>query len=717
MATKRIEAYLDIVSPYSFYAFTYLRQNKTALAALDVELEFIPVFLGGINVGSGNKPPWTLAAKANYSQYDSKRAQKYFGVKFEVPSFFPILSLLPQRCLTYLNKEDPEHVESLFEAFFHAMWYEHRDLSKVDEATVALLKVFDKETTQKILQAASSPEIKQHLNDVTTYVYKDLVYSQSFAVLTTFPPTSVAVLGNNLILQGGVVNNGNDRVMINDTQIIRLDTSWTNESVKINTVVDNEPVSVFSAALFPDKSKNVLYHWGGSYARNVPPDKPRLFEFEPDGSGGGSWSTITPTNSALFEDTLSAVGAPYGVCGRVAVSIGGSAHRDTDSRLGQEIPLTGVITYNMDTGVWGNDSSVPINPPSGAIQSSEGVCIDGFGPDPLFMILGGSTTKVANIHDSESDPRSMSNITFYNPVRREWHWQKAKGDVPPFRRSFCITGASSTESTFEMYVYYIADIVQALDKADIDSFLYGGTNDFDASGDVYVLSIPGFQWFRVDVESPPRYHHACASAGRQIIVSGGVAGDETQDWDSDDPWPNALGVFDLSALEWSSSFDPSAEDYELPQIIQDWYNDGGVKAVDWSTDSVKGLFAQASPSGTPNSETPDPENTYLPPKDKSSDSDPPVAKIAGGVVGGLAGLALIGAIVFVVLRRRRRASNFGKAPELDGKGVIPQENMNHTVPSELEHPGPNPPLQAPAELDPTTVRSELDSARARSELQ
>jgi hypothetical protein len=42
----------------------------------------------------GNKPPWTLPAKAAYATYDGKRAQKYFGHEFEVPAFFPILSLL-----------------------------------------------------------------------------------------------------------------------------------------------------------------------------------------------------------------------------------------------------------------------------------------------------------------------------------------------------------------------------------------------------------------------------------------------------------------------------------------------------------------------------------------------------------------------------------------------------------------------------------------------
>lgn len=44
--------------------------------------------------GSGNTPPWKLEAKAKYSSFDTKRAQKYFGPEFTTPPFFPIMSLL-----------------------------------------------------------------------------------------------------------------------------------------------------------------------------------------------------------------------------------------------------------------------------------------------------------------------------------------------------------------------------------------------------------------------------------------------------------------------------------------------------------------------------------------------------------------------------------------------------------------------------------------------
>ncbi|TPX07086.1 uncharacterized protein E0L32_010981 [Thyridium curvatum] len=174
MGQKKIEAYIDCVSPYSFYAFVYLQRNKQALQSLGVEVEFIPVFLGGINVGTGNKPPWTLPAKAAYAPYDTRRAQKYFGVKFDVPEFFPILSLLPQRCLTFVKKEYPEKFEALYEAFLQTLWLESKDISKPEQLRIAALKVFNEEQVDVIMKAAGNPEVKKMLEEATQHAMKDL---------------------------------------------------------------------------------------------------------------------------------------------------------------------------------------------------------------------------------------------------------------------------------------------------------------------------------------------------------------------------------------------------------------------------------------------------------------------------------------------------------------------------------------------------------------
>jgi 2-hydroxychromene-2-carboxylate isomerase len=73
--------------------------SKSWLVFIDTltfcDFRFHPVFLGGINVLSGNKPLWTLPAKAKYIVFDRRRAEKYYGMTdVGMPDFFPILSLL-----------------------------------------------------------------------------------------------------------------------------------------------------------------------------------------------------------------------------------------------------------------------------------------------------------------------------------------------------------------------------------------------------------------------------------------------------------------------------------------------------------------------------------------------------------------------------------------------------------------------------------------------
>ncbi|AEO69437.1 uncharacterized protein THITE_2119846 [Thermothielavioides terrestris NRRL 8126] len=47
---------------------------------------FHPVLLGAINVGSGNRPPWTLPAKAAYGAFDARRSvARHANLKIQVP--------------------------------------------------------------------------------------------------------------------------------------------------------------------------------------------------------------------------------------------------------------------------------------------------------------------------------------------------------------------------------------------------------------------------------------------------------------------------------------------------------------------------------------------------------------------------------------------------------------------------------------------------------
>ncbi|ORY19761.1 glutathione S-transferase kappa 1 [Clohesyomyces aquaticus] len=164
----KITCYLDCVSPYSYFALLYLGNHREALESYNVDIDIIPVFLGGINVGSGNKPPWTLPAKAQYSSFDADRAKHYFGVpNLQTPSFFPILSLLPQRALVYIKSQHPQLFIPTFLDIFSAMWIRGLDVSKPELLSQVLSTRYTEPQTREILDQANSPTCKQTLNDNT----------------------------------------------------------------------------------------------------------------------------------------------------------------------------------------------------------------------------------------------------------------------------------------------------------------------------------------------------------------------------------------------------------------------------------------------------------------------------------------------------------------------------------------------------------------------
>ncbi|KAG5924516.1 hypothetical protein E4U42_004619 [Claviceps africana] len=86
MGRGRIDCYLDIASLFSYVCFEDLWPNLDTLAAHGVQVEFHPVFLGGIMHLTGNKPPWTLAAKSEYLARDAARAASRVGItRFATP--------------------------------------------------------------------------------------------------------------------------------------------------------------------------------------------------------------------------------------------------------------------------------------------------------------------------------------------------------------------------------------------------------------------------------------------------------------------------------------------------------------------------------------------------------------------------------------------------------------------------------------------------------
>jgi hypothetical protein len=111
-------------------------------------------------------------------------------------------------------------------------------------------------------------------------------------------------------------------------------------------------------------------------------------------------------------------------------------------------------------------------------------------------------------------------------------------------------------------------------------FVFGGYNaqiqSTDTFSDTYVLTIPGFRWFKgADTSASKRAFQACLVAGkRQMISIGGVDMTNGKQWDVIDDRPNGIGVMDLTTMTWSNTFDASAPEYDSPKVVKDWYAQG-----------------------------------------------------------------------------------------------------------------------------------------------
>ena len=111
-------------------------------------------------------------------------------------------------------------------------------------------------------------------------------------------------------------------------------------------------------------------------------------------------------------------------------------------------------------------------------------------------------------------------------------------------------------------------------------FIHGG--QFTAlvaeseSADVYVLSLPSFQWLKVGNPSGgTRAYGTCHTTGNnQIVLIGGF--DYTYNvhprFGNPDPWNQQLAVFDMTALQWKDKYEASADPYIAPGPVKSFYN-------------------------------------------------------------------------------------------------------------------------------------------------
>ncbi|KAL8992463.1 MAG: hypothetical protein Q9169_007085 [Polycauliona sp. 2 TL-2023] len=474
-----------------------------------------------------------------------------------------------------------------------------------------------------------------------------------------------AVAGKYLYIDGGEISyRTGDSIVYqygksSTTLSLDLSQDWANSSVVFNVI--NKPPeapSLSDSSLWYDEDDDIFYSGftGRSSIFEGQPDPPPIsvWSFKPDGTGSGSWKIeISPDDPKWTRRTRTDLGYTASGGGSALV-LGGVLNPWTipeSMDLTQDIIVPGLIEFNFTKKGFFNSSATGFNA-NGVGKSGAMHYVPSFGPNGLFMILGGTDF---------SDPDQnigMENIWIYETLENRWYNQTATGSIPAGRRNFCLAGVESTNGTYEIFLY-----------GGFDGRLGSSAIPYD---EIYILTLPAFHWLKVDYPPEhPRHGHSCnAVGGSQIVSIGGIDSNaqitvgaledvrKSSFNSSVDPLTQGLGIFDMTLLEWVDLYRADAGVYEQSELIKSYYRDNPQNnASRFSSSALEDLFSVTHFS---QQAAPPPSSPLTPPS--SSNHPLSTAAIAGIVIGAFIALTLLLTISFLLFRRRRRTPHRSQHP-------------------------------------------------------
>lgn len=141
------------------------------------------------------------------------------------------------------------------------------------------------------------------------------------------------------------------------------------------------------------------------------------------------------------------------VIGDTAYYVGGRVWPQSDLDASSEGYFPNTITsFNISSGIWDNSRVTRIGTSSimGGAQIGT-VPAAGLGGRGLIVLVGGG---VPGRNNSESVVPGhyfdMNNVTLYDPHLDAWYAQKASGDIPGPRDTFCSVVLPGDNGTYEM---------------------------------------------------------------------------------------------------------------------------------------------------------------------------------------------------------------------------------------------------------------------------
>ncbi|KAG0635745.1 hypothetical protein HOY80DRAFT_1091947 [Tuber brumale] len=274
----------------------------------------------------------------------------------------------------------------------------------------------------------------------------------------------------------------------------------------------------------------------------------------------------------------------------------------------------------------------------------------------VLLSLGGIQFTGFRFNGTESNmglkPRGFDSVDVYDFETDSWYIQPTTGEIPSNRHSFCtVVGTAADNSSFNI-------------------FMHGGASPALDAGfsDTYVLSVPAFQWFRVDTANKvQRYGATCHLVKNKMILIGGRGVDQLNpNLDIPMPLPGAcdpngiVNIFDVNALKWDSNFQVSKlENFKVNKKITGDVGigggpNGGATKIEpeggWGSSQLREIFAKGVPvPPPPQNITPPITTPIISPATTSPSQNPSTTGAAPGPATVQGGLFLLGVSLMVVL--------------------------------------------------------------------
>lgn len=122
-----IDFYFDFSSPYGYLASTRI----DAIAAKHGRtVDWHAILLGAVFRITKGVPLANIPLKGAYTERDTARFARLFGVPFKLPAKFPIPTQAAARVTLWAQASDPDRAKGLASALYRAYFAQDRDISE-----------------------------------------------------------------------------------------------------------------------------------------------------------------------------------------------------------------------------------------------------------------------------------------------------------------------------------------------------------------------------------------------------------------------------------------------------------------------------------------------------------------------------------------------------------------------------------------------------------